>query len=134
MSQENVETVRRANQALKRGDREAALADYHPDAVWHDLAHAPDSAERVQGLPALRAIWDQWEQAFDELSADIDELIDAGRYVVAMTRWRARGKGSGVVIDVYQADVFQVDGGKVTSVTLGYPDKRTALKAVGLAE
>jgi ketosteroid isomerase-like protein len=134
MSQENVDTVRRANAALKRGDRDAALADYHPDVVWDDLAHAPDSPQRVHGLLALRAIWDQWDEAFDDLDADIEEFIDAGRHVVAMTRWRARGKGSGLAIDLYQADVYQVDDGKVTSVTLGYPDKRAALKAVGMTE
>jgi ketosteroid isomerase-like protein len=134
MSQENVEVVRRANEALKRGDREAALADYHRDAVWNDLAHAPDSPETVQGLRALRTIWDQWEQAFDDFGADIEEFIDAGRYVVAPTRWHARGKGSGVVIDLRQTDVFEVENGKVVRVTLGYADTSTALKAVGLAE
>jgi ketosteroid isomerase-like protein len=134
MSQENVDTVRRANDAFKRGDRDAALADYHPDIECNDLAHAPDSPKRVPGLPALRTIWEQWEQAFDDLGADIEEFVDAGRHVVAMTRWRARGKGSGVAIDLYQADVYRFDGGKITAVTLGYPDKRTALEAVGLAD
>src|SRR4051812_11399362 len=134
MSQENVETIRRANGALKRGDRDTALADYHPDIEWNDLAHAPDTPETVHGLPALRAIWDQWEHAFDEFGADIEKYIDAGNYVVALTRWHARGKTSGVVLDLTQADVFEVADGKIVRVTLGYPDTRTALKAVGLEE
>jgi ketosteroid isomerase-like protein len=134
MSQENVEIVRRANEGLKRSDREAALADYHPDVAWHDLAHAPDSPETVHGLPALRTIWDQWEQAFDDFGADIEQFIDAGRYVVAPTRWHARGKSSEVVIDLRQTDVFEVENGKIVRVTLGYADTRAALKAVGLAE
>jgi ketosteroid isomerase-like protein len=132
MSQENVETIRRANEALKRGDRDAALADYHPDVVWNDLAHAPDSPETVHGLPALRTIWDQWEQAFDDFGADIEELIDAGRYVVAPTRWHARGKGSGVILDRRQTDLFELANGKVVRVTLGYADTSTALEAAGL--
>src|SRR4051794_16645387 len=122
MSQENVETIRRANEALNAGDRDRALADYHPDVEWNDRAHAPDSPETVRGLPALRAIWDQWEHAFDDFAADIEELVDAGRYVVALTRWHARGKSSGVLIDVRQADVFELDNGKVVCVTLGYAD------------
>ena len=47
MSQENVESVRRANEALKRGDHSGALADYHEEAEWHDLQHAPDTPERA---------------------------------------------------------------------------------------
>jgi ketosteroid isomerase-like protein len=134
MSQENVETIRRGNEGLNRGDREAALADYHPDIEWNDRAHAPDSPETVRGLRALRTIWDQWDQAFDDFGADIEEFIDAGRYVVAITRWRALGKGSGVRLDRLQADVFEVQDGTVVRVTLGYVDKRAALIAVGLEE
>ncbi|HEY7836292.1 MAG TPA: nuclear transport factor 2 family protein [Solirubrobacteraceae bacterium] len=134
MSQENVETLRRANEAFKHGDRETALADYHPDVEWIDLAHAPDSPERVRGVLALRNIWDQWEQAFDDFGAEIEEYIDAGRCVVAMTRWHARGKGSGVVTDLQQVDVFEFEDGKIVKVTLAYPDKGTALEAAGVSE
>jgi ketosteroid isomerase-like protein len=133
VSQENVERIRRANEALNRGDRENALADYHPDVEWIDLAHAPDSSERVRGLSALQTIWDQWEEAFDEFGADIEECIDAGRYVAVVTRWYATGKGSGIVTDLRQVDVFEVEDGKVVRVTLAYPDMHAALEAVGLA-
>jgi len=134
MSQENVETIRRANEALKRGDRDSALADYHPDVEWIDLAHAPDSPERGRGLSAVHTIWDQWEEAFDDFGADIEEFIDAGRYVLAVTRWYARGKGSGIVTDVRQVDVFEVENGKVVRAALAYPDAQTALEAFGLVK
>jgi ketosteroid isomerase-like protein len=130
MSQENVEIMRRANEAFKRGDRTGALADYHPDVEWIDLAHAPDSPERVRGLAALQTIWDQWEDAFEDFGAEIEEYIDVGRFVVAVTSWHAEGKGSGIVTDLRQVDVFEVEDGKVVRVTLGYPDTETALKAV----
>jgi ketosteroid isomerase-like protein len=132
MSQENVETMRRASEAFKRGDRDSALADYHADVEWIDLARAPDSPERVRGLSALRTVWDQWEEAFDDFGADIEEFIDAGPYVVTSTRWYARGKGSGLVTDLRQADVYEIEDGKVVSVTLGYSDTAAALKAVGV--
>jgi SnoaL-like domain len=76
----------------------------------------------------------EWEEAFDDFGADIEELIDAGRYVVAVTRWYARGNGSGIVTDVRQADVFEVEEGKVVRVTLAYPDKHAALTVVGSAQ
>jgi ketosteroid isomerase-like protein len=132
MSQENVETIRRANEAFKRGERDAALADYHADVEWNDLAHAPDTPQTVRGLPALRAIWDQWEQAFEYIDSDIEEFVDAGRCVVTSARWHARGKGSGLVIDLHQADVYELEDGKVVRVTLGYADLSAALEALGL--
>jgi ketosteroid isomerase-like protein len=135
MSQENVEVVRRVNAAFNRGDLDRVFAHYSPAVEWHDLQHAPDAPERVQGLPALRAILDQWEQDFDDFSADIEEFTDAGDFVVAVTRWRAKGRGSGLSLDLHAADVYELSEGKIVKVTLGYPpDKHAALKAVGLEE
>jgi ketosteroid isomerase-like protein len=131
MSQENVETLRRANEAFRRGDRDVALANYHVDVQWRDLQHAPDTPERVRGVAAIRAIWEQWDQAFDELTADIGEYIDAGDFVIAATRWLAKGKGSGVALDLRTVDVFEFADGKIVAVTVGYEDKRAALAAVG---
>jgi len=51
MSQENVEVVRRSNTAFNSGDRDGALADYHPDVEWSDLQHAPDTPERSASWP-----------------------------------------------------------------------------------
>jgi ketosteroid isomerase-like protein len=133
MSSENVETLRRANDAFKRGDKDGALANYHPDVEWRDLQHAPDTPERVLGVDALQTIWQQWEQAFDEFSAEISEFIDAGDFVVAVTHWLATGRESGLVLDLRTADVFEFADGKIIGVTVGYPDKQAAIEAVGLA-
>lgn len=130
MSEQNVETVRRANTAFKEGDREGALANYHPDAEWRDLQHAPDTPEYVRGVAAIRAIWQQWEQAFDELTADIGEFIDAGDFVVAVTHWLAKGRESGLSLDLRTVDVYEFAGGKIVGVTVGYADKAEALLAL----
>src|SRR5438045_1830085 len=63
MSQENVESVRRANAAFNRRDPDAAVADYHPDVQWRDLQHAPDAPERLNGRDALLAYWAPREAA-----------------------------------------------------------------------
>jgi|SRR5438067_6043440 len=134
MSQENVEIMRRISASFNRGDRDGALAHYHPDVEWRDLQHAPDTPESVHGLSALSLIWNQWEEAFDEFGADIEEYIDAGACVVTVTRWRAKGKESGLALDLRTVDVYELANEKVVRVTMGYTDKAAALKAAGLEE
>jgi len=134
MSQENVETMKRINAAFNRGDRDGALAHYHPDVEWRDLQHAPDAPESVRGIPALRAIWDQWDQAFGDFNADIEEYIDAGDSVVTVTHWQVKGQGSGLAIDLRTVDVFAFDDKVIVRATMGYRDKNEALNAVGVAE
>src|SRR4051794_24615325 len=112
MSQENVEIVRRCNAAFSRGDREGALAFYHPEAEWRDLRHAPDTPERVHGLPALRALMEQWDAVFDEFTVEVEEYIEVGDCVVAMTRWLGRGKESGLAIDLHTADGVELADGR----------------------
>jgi ketosteroid isomerase-like protein len=134
MSQQNVEVVRRSNAAFNRGDRDEAFADYHPDVELRDLQHAPDAAELVRGIAAVYVIWDQWNAAFHEFTAEIEECVDAGEFVVAVVRWRATGGASGLAVDQRTADLYEFEDGSIVRVTLGYLDKRAALEAVGLAE
>ena len=134
MSRENVEVVRHLNAAFNRRDLEALFAMYHPDVEWCDLQHAPDAPERLRGVSAVRAYVDQWYEAFDDFTAEIEEYIDAGQFVVTLTHWRATGKGSGLVIDLHTADVVELSNGRIIQVTIGYADKAGALKAVGLED
>ena len=130
MSEANVEAIRRANAAFNKGDAIATFADYHPDVEWFDLGNAPDTPQRVQGVAAVRQILEQWNAAFDEFTAEIEEYVDAGDYVVCTTHWRAKGKESAVVVDLHTAEVFEFEDGKVVRATLGYADKAAALAAL----
>jgi ketosteroid isomerase-like protein len=133
VSRENVEVMRRTNAAFNRGDIHGVLSAYHPDVVWRDLAHPPDSTEYVVGIAALREIWAEWNVS-GTLTAKVDEYIDAGDAVVCVTRWNLRGAGSGLGIDTTYAEVYEFEEGLVVRATVGYPSRRDALKAVGLEE
>ena len=132
MSRENVETLRRSNASFNRRDRAGVYAEFHPHVEWRDLQHPPDSPERLHGIPPLLAVWDQWEDAFDEFTAEIEEYIDAGDYVLALTHWRATGKDSGLAIDLRTVDVYEFADGKIVRATVGYADKDAALANLGL--
>ena len=57
MSQENVEIVRRSNAAFNRGEVDAALKFFAPDAELVDLANAPDQGSVVKGIDAIGEAW-----------------------------------------------------------------------------
>src|SRR3954465_8972554 len=101
---------------------------------FRDLSHAADAPETLRGAQALPSLMSEWRESFDEFRAEISEYIDAGDHVVCVTRWAGRGKASGAVVDVAQVDVYELRAGKIIRATLAYPDKATALEAVGLTE
>jgi ketosteroid isomerase-like protein len=133
MSAKNVEIMRRSNAAFNRRDRDAAFADFHPDVEWRDLQHGPDTPECIHGRSAVGALWDRWEEVFDDFTAEVEEYIDAGESVVTVTRWRVTGKGSALAIEQHGVEVYEFADGRIVRATHGYADRAAALKAVGLA-
>ena len=122
------------NAAFNRRDRDALFAYYHPDVELRDLQHAPDAPERLLGIDAIRAYWSQWDDAFDDFTAEIEEYLVAGTYVLTATHWRGKGKDSGLEIDLRAVEVVEFADGKIARLTSGYSNKAEALKAVGLEE
>ena len=134
MSQENAEIVRRINAAFNRGDYNRFADNLHPEIEFRDYAHAADAPETLKGPQALLSLLSEWGESFDDLRAEISEYVDVGEHVVCVTRWTGKGKASDVAVDVSQVDVYELREGKVVRATLAYPDKTTALEAVGLRE
>jgi ketosteroid isomerase-like protein len=134
MSQENVEVVRRGNDAFNRGDYDRFAESLHPQIELRDHAHAADAPEAVKGAQAVLSLLSQWRESFDEFRADISEYIEVDDHVVCVTRWTGRGKASDAAVDVSQVDVYELRKGKIVRATLAYPDKAAALDAVGLRE
>jgi ketosteroid isomerase-like protein len=134
VSLETVALVRRANELMTAGDAEAALELFHPEAEWRDLGHAPDTPETVQGREAIGALWQQWVEVFEDLRAEIYDYVDADPWVICDTHWWGTGKGSELLIDIRQADAYEVRDGAIVRAVLAYADTAAALEAVGAAK
>ena len=65
--------------------------------------------------------------------ADTEDLISVDDKVVALVRWRGRGKASGAQGEISMAMVWTVREQAITSVEF-YLDRAQALEAVGLRE
>ncbi|MGH2952004.1 MAG: nuclear transport factor 2 family protein [Solirubrobacterales bacterium] len=98
MSQENVEIVRRTYEAFSRGDLTAMFEYLDHEVVSYTAPPLPDPAEH-HGYEGVLTWIGNWTEGFDDFSIDMDELIDAGDHVIAATRQRGTGAGSGVPVE-----------------------------------
>ena len=132
MSQENVEIVRRAFDAMLRGDNEDATRGFQEDAVWHNTSVFPDPSICV-GPQAILTFWATLVEAFQESQTEVEQVIEGGDAVVLSLHSVGRGSASGVPVDVRWAAAFRVIDGKISRVDV-HGDWANALKAVGLQE
>jgi ketosteroid isomerase-like protein len=134
MSQENVEIVRRAFEAVRRGDYEGATRGFHGDVVWHNTAEFPGQRVCV-GPEAIIDFWKTLMESFEERRSmmDIERIVEGEDSVVLGMHSVGRGKASGVPLDFHWSAAFRVRDGKISRVDV-HGDWLKALTAAGLAE
>jgi ketosteroid isomerase-like protein len=128
MSQEDLEVVRHWFELFSRGEHEAALRYVDPAIETHEGAELP-GATSYFGHAGLAMAYEHWASQFDDLRIELEELIDAGSDVVAVTRHHGRGRASGVTVETVVAWVFTVRRGKLARMRI-FSSKLEALEAV----
>ena len=130
MSQANVEIIRRGfEQFTATGEPPWALVA--EDFELHDH-HSPDQGVYV-GHAGYGQWLKDWDAAWEKWTLVLERLVDAGDSVVAIYRLRVKGKGSGVELDLPEAQVWELRGGKAVRLDV-YGSPAEALQAVGLSE
>ena len=132
MSQENVEVVWRAHEALNVGDIDELLTLCHPEFQL-DMSDRVLNPATYQGHDGIRQFYSEVQEVWERYVWEPEELRDEGDVVVALLRTQARGRASGVEIDRNTAMVWTVRGGKALSLRF-YREPEKALEAVGLRE
>jgi hypothetical protein len=108
-----------------------------PPRATRDTARAM-SEENVKLALAVADAWNRGDhEAFlplwDEVRFEIDEARDAGEQVVGIGRFRARGRASGVDLNVPLGVLTKVRQGKIFYMRL-FSEPAEALEAAGLSE
>jgi ketosteroid isomerase-like protein len=137
MSQENVEVLRSLFDAVARRDTTTALALYDPDVEW-DNTRGPLQGliERkvYRGHEGLRHWWREYREPWESVWDEVEDLIDAGDQVISVHTSHARGRASGVAVDLaHVAMVWTFRRGKIARVAL-FTTRAEALEAAGLRE
>ena len=137
MSRENVEVVRQIYEASARGDTATVLTLYDTAVEFDASSSAAAELLRDQvyrGHEGLRRIEREWREAFENVETDCEELIDAGSHVVSISRYRMRGRASGIeVTGPPQAGVWTIREDRVVRV-VWFNTRKEALEAAGLSE
>ena len=132
MSQENVEIVRAALDALNREDIDAALKDAAPDFVF-DFSRSVGTEGGVYKLGQMRTFWGQVTAEMWESSRfEAEEFIEAGDLVMTPVTNLLRGR-DGIEVQARGAWVWTFRDGSVARITF-YQTRQEALEAAGLSE
>jgi ketosteroid isomerase-like protein len=135
VSQENVEIVREADEAFKRGDFYGFLSRTHPAVEWHAVlervVEGPESVYR--GHEGIRRLWHAYRTELDGFEVEAHELRDAGGdRVVLLGLLRFRGPASRIESESPIGMVVTIRDGLIIH-SLDYLSHEEALRAVGLA-
>jgi ketosteroid isomerase-like protein len=133
VSQENVQLVRRAFEAYSQGDIDGAVSDFAPDCRYTAAGIMPDRTGVFHGPEGYKEFMGWLRSEFEDVQADVDELIDAGDTVVVGSTLHGRGRQSGAQAKFTFWQVWTVQDRKFVRGQ-GFTTREEALEAAGLAE
>jgi ketosteroid isomerase-like protein len=131
MSQENIETIRRCDEAISRGDVDAYLLGIHPDVEFIPRRAAVQGT--YHGHAGMRKYIAENAESFDHFEVDNTEFRDLGDSVLAFGTVRVRGRESGVEVTHPTALVVAFADGKIIRFQ-DFGERDAALEAAGLSE
>jgi ketosteroid isomerase-like protein len=133
MSQENVELVRTGLDAANREDIAAIIALTHPDIEFVALV-ADVEGRTYHGYDGIRQYFVDMHDAWIESEYEVEDLIDAASdRVVALVRWRAAGRTSGIRVDAPLAAVYSFRDGRIYRMIV-FQSRADALQSVRLSD
>jgi len=135
MSEENVETFRRAVEAYARHDDDALveLFDAEVEVQPALVATLGGEATVYRGHEGVREWLRDTDDAFVERSVVVSEVLDLGSRLIAHGRTRFVGRASGAATESALAWVVDFSRGRVIRLR-SYLDPTEAFIAAGLSE
>jgi ketosteroid isomerase-like protein len=139
MSVENVETVKRAMEAFNESSALVGASDPLPwlrefcdSQLELDLSRRGIDPEIYHGYEGFLRLGEQDSAAWEEVSFEVQEIIDAGDSVVLFTRNTGLSK-SGIKLGVGVGHVLTLSAGKIVRWQYFGEDRAACLEAAGLA-
>jgi len=138
MSRENIELVRLAyatlNDTYRSGRIDLAIVEemWHDDCVLKPAGVLPESRE-MRGHDGVVQFTTAQMEAFEQMTAEPEDFIDAGDRVIVPFRFGGRGRHTGIAIGFSVVHVWTLRDGKAARLDM-YATRAEALEAAGLRE
>ena len=127
---QNLETVRRLVAAFNARDVDGFVAGLDAEVELHPL-RAQLEGRPYRGHEGARQMFIDFDDDWDYLRIEIDELREAGEEVVALCHLRSRSRAGGVDLDVPVAFVWRFRDGKAVFGKV-FSEPQDGLEAAGL--
>jgi ketosteroid isomerase-like protein len=129
MSQENVELVDRAIDALGRGDWDGVLEHAAPEFQF-DLSRATGPWRGVHGRDG--SVWTGFFEDWESARVEPGEFIQAGEHVVVPLTFHGVGR-DGIEVHARVIWTWTIRDGAIVRICM-YHNRKEALEATGLRE
>jgi ketosteroid isomerase-like protein len=139
MSQENVELIRRASEALTQAlatdNLTQVLRDYlDRDIDWRAAEGAIDDVGGMRGHDAIRRYVEDWRDHFDNLTLAPHEFVEIDdERVMAVQCLSGCAKHTGIETELTFFVIYTIREGRFVKVR-EYATREEALEAAGLSE
>jgi ketosteroid isomerase-like protein len=125
------DTVRRAHDALNRGDAEALVALCAPDFRL-DMSDRVFNPDVYSGHDGIRRFLAEVHEVWETFTWEPTELMESPDVVLAVVRSVGHGRGSGMDIDRHSAMLWRIPEETLLALTF-YRDPFAARIAAGIA-
>ena len=136
MSEENLETLQRAQEAWNAEDLDGWLAELDPEAEWHTaLEQALEGrGSTYRGHDGLRKAWDEYRsETWGGLMNQIEEIRDLGESVLILGHLDVAGRTTGIESNQEFGQLVTFRDGKILR-SEDFLSHAEALEAAGLEE
>jgi ketosteroid isomerase-like protein len=127
LQQGNVEAIQGGVEAFRRGDFDAVLELLDPEIEVYMPSELANSGT-YRGHDGYRRWLAQWLEAWDDFDLELDDIEAVGRtHVVSRAHQTARGRGSGIPVEMWISYLWDVRDGHAVALHL-YPSRDEAIE------
>ncbi|HME05384.1 MAG TPA: nuclear transport factor 2 family protein [Solirubrobacteraceae bacterium] len=127
----STETIQALLEAWRRGEVDLALLD--PEVTYEDYDLPDHAGEVFSGHEGVLRAMESWSEPYEEMTNELQRIVGSGDCLVAIHRFRARARHTGIEFDQPSAYVYSFRDGKIIRIQ-GFWDPAEALAAAGLEE
>jgi uncharacterized protein len=115
MSQQDVKAVRTAYQAINDGNMDPYLAIFDAENGEFTEAASLPYGGTYKGHAGLDELFAKLDECWEDLTFNVEKILDAGDHVVVISRVSGRAKATGRRMEEPITEVLEMRDGKIVS-------------------